>query len=114
MSSPSSSPNSNKRKFVTTSISPPPLRRKVQSTTTRKLSLVIVSYLSLTCHLENAVASFFTKTSQKPPEKIKWQERAPNNNSPNSLIVGKYDPIGDVGVTTDRKRLKVAAFDFVS
>ncbi|KAE9377779.1 DNA kinase/phosphatase Pnk1 [Stipitochalara longipes BDJ] len=85
-----------------TPISPPPLRRKVQSTIT-----------------QTAVASFFTPASQKPSEKVLWQERAPNDDIPNTLLVGKYVPstepssaLKDEGINT--KRLKVAAFDFDS
>lgn len=83
-------------------ISPPPLRRKVQSTTT-----------------QTAVASFFTPTSQKPPEKIIWQERGPNDDTPSTLLVGKYVPSSAPNsdsndFNTATKRLKVAAFDFDS
>ena len=65
---------------------------------------------------ETAVASFFTPTSKKAPEKIIWQERAPNDGTSNSLIVGKYVPTNDSSsvVSTKDKRWKVAAFDFVS
>ncbi|EDO01508.1 hypothetical protein SS1G_03983 [Sclerotinia sclerotiorum 1980 UF-70] len=82
------------------SISPPPLRRKVQSTTT-----------------QTAVATFFTPTSQKPPEKISWQERAPNDDLPSTLLVGKFEPptssVTEVS-SPNLKRNKVAAFDFDS
>jgi len=67
--------------------------------------------------LETAVASFFTPTSQKPPEKIIWQERAPNDDTPSTLIVGQYaavdNPISAVNEHESRKK-KLAAFDFVS
>jgi len=68
---------------------------------------------------ENAVASFFTPMSQKPPEKIIWQERAPNDDTPKTLLVGKYEPsdMSNSGQTSQSyaaKRRKVAAFDFVS
>ncbi|KAH8596458.1 polynucleotide kinase 3 phosphatase-domain-containing protein [Bisporella sp. PMI_857] len=95
MPSPSSNPN--KRKFVGGSISPPPLRQKVQSTTT-----------------QHAVASFFTKTSQKPPEKITWQERGPDEESPRTLLVGKYVPTDRPADDKEEKRRKIAAFDFDS
>ncbi|KAI9643401.1 DNA kinase/phosphatase Pnk1 [Ciborinia camelliae] len=81
-------------------ISPPPLRRKVQSTTT-----------------QTAVASFFTPTSQKPPEKISWQERAPNDDTPSTLLVGKFEPSNSSAkevLSRNLKRNKVAAFDFDS
>jgi bifunctional polynucleotide phosphatase/kinase len=55
---------------------------------------------------ERTVASFFTPTSQKKPEKITWRVV-------NSVVIGKY--------TTDsgeqparREKAKVAAFDLVS
>ncbi|KAG9245038.1 bifunctional polynucleotide phosphatase/kinase [Calycina marina] len=87
----------NKRKFVSATVSPPPLRRKLQSTTT-----------------QNSVASFFTKTSQKPPEKIKWQERAVDDDTPGTLIVGRYEPTGVEPMIAQNKRAKVAAFDLDS
>lgn len=73
--------------------------------------------MSTNTYLETAVASFFTPASQKPPEKIVWQERAPNDDTPSTLLVGKYTPTGDPASTTnasDGKRTKMAAFDFVS
>ncbi|KAL4868792.1 hypothetical protein BDV12DRAFT_169040 [Aspergillus spectabilis] len=73
-------------------ISPPPLRRKVESTVTKTVS-----------------ASFFTPASQKKPEPITW--RILNN----SLLVGKFSPGPE---EKDRKRdtgkPRVAAFDFDS
>ena len=74
----------------------------------------------LTCYVATAVASFFTPTSQKPPEKIVWHERAPNENTPNTLLVGKYDLTKSHSASAagsslkEMKRRKVAAFDFVS
>ncbi|KAL6251359.1 DNA kinase/phosphatase Pnk1 [Rhinocladiella similis] len=69
------------------SISPPPIKRKVESTTTNK-----------------AVASFFKPTSQKEPEKLIW--RIVNN----SLIVGRYDE-PKVSPQTRILPVKIAAFD---
>ena len=48
-----------------------------------------------------------------------WQERAPNDDTPNSLLVGKYVPSNEssfalIDEGTEAKRRKVAAFDFVS
>jgi len=98
-------------------VSPPPVRRKVQSTTTRMLrrkSFPLKTFYD-NIHAENAVASFFTRASLKPPEKITWRERAPNDNTPASLLVGKY---GFHGERTDSQKnpskVKIAAFDFVS
>ncbi|KAH7356726.1 polynucleotide kinase 3 phosphatase [Rhexocercosporidium sp. MPI-PUGE-AT-0058] len=77
------------------------------------------STCKLTFLVETAVASFFTPSSQKPPEKITWQERAPNDDAPDSLVVGRYEPATDF--TKDQKptdgemkRYKIAAFDFDS
>ncbi|KAL1968857.1 hypothetical protein VTN77DRAFT_1218 [Rasamsonia byssochlamydoides] len=70
-------------------VSPPPLKRKVESTTTRQ-----------------AVASFFTPASQKKPEKVTW--RIVNN----SLVVGKYSP--DNQQSQGGRKRKVAAFDLDS
>jgi hypothetical protein len=113
MTSPS---NAGKRKqSVDPPVSPPPLRRKVQSTTTRTRSLSHIYLKPFNYFIENAVASFFTPTSQKPPEKIIWQERAPNDDTPSTLLVGKYEPSDTLSdVQTSGKRRKVAAFDFVS
>lgn len=66
----------------------------------------------------SAVASFFKPASEKPPEKIAWQERAENDDKPATLLVGKYvpsdvvDPQSTVPFTLPRR--KIAAFDFVS
>ncbi|PBP19500.1 polynucleotide kinase 3 phosphatase [Diplocarpon rosae] len=83
-------------------ISPPPLRRKLQSNTT-----------------QTAVASFFTPASRKPPEKIIWQERALNEDTPSSLVIGKYEPTKEFSsdansLAGEAKRCKIAAFDFDS
>ncbi|EXJ77494.1 hypothetical protein A1O3_09720 [Capronia epimyces CBS 606.96] len=69
------------------SISPPPVKRKVQSITTNK-----------------AVASFFKPASQKEPEKLTWR------NVEKTLIVGRYDA-SNVPPHTRTLPVKVAAFD---
>ncbi|GIC88424.1 putative DNA 3'-phosphatase Tpp1 [Aspergillus udagawae] len=74
----------------TRAISPPPLKRKVESTVTKR-----------------TVASFFTPTSQKKPEKITW--RVVNN----SLVIGKYTT-GPGEQPARREKAKVAAFDLDS
>lgn len=101
-------------------VSPPPLKRKVESTTTSKFpdtqllqksKLVGSDYETP----EAAVASFFTPVSQKKPEKITW--RIVNK----SLVVGKYDNKSTATseqTTTRReevtgKKRKIAAFDLV-
>lgn len=69
----------------------------------------------LTQYIENAVASFFTPASQKPPERMQWQERGADEDSPRTLLVGRYVPAKDATTDlNDKKRRKVAAFDFVS
>ena len=73
-------------------ISPPAVKRKVQSTTNQK-----------------QVASFFTPASQKGPQRITWRTVA------DSLLVAKYQP---QRVQEDAqqfpKRRKIAAFDLDS
>ncbi|KAF9886227.1 hypothetical protein FE257_011950 [Aspergillus nanangensis] len=73
----------------TRSISPPPLKRKVESSISKK-----------------AVSSFFTPASQKKPEKISW--RVVNN----SLVAGKYAKESDRKQAAEKP--KVAAFDLDS
>ncbi|RJE26556.1 Polynucleotide [Aspergillus sclerotialis] len=70
-------------------ISPPPLKRKVESTVTNR-----------------AVSTFFTPLSQKKPDPITW--RIVNN----SLVVGKYNIATDQ--RRDSQKKKVAAFDLDS
>lgn len=62
---------------------------------------------------ESAVATFFTPTSQKPKEKTIWTERAPNEDTPATLLVGKYEPDKQEKEESAVKRRKVAAFDLV-
>jgi hypothetical protein len=69
--------------------------------------------------IANAVASFFTPASQKQPQKITWQERASSDDTPNTLIVGKYLTEDDLKTkpselkAAGKNRRKVAAFDLV-
>ncbi|PLB46952.1 polynucleotide kinase 3'-phosphatase [Aspergillus steynii IBT 23096] len=71
-------------------ISPPPLKRKVEPTVTKK-----------------AMSSFFTPTSQKKPEQLSW--RIVNN----SLVIGKYSKESGPKKEYPAKP-KIAAFDFDS
>ncbi|KAI9733233.1 MAG: hypothetical protein M1834_003317 [Cirrosporium novae-zelandiae] len=71
------------------SVSPPSVRRKVESATTRK-----------------AVANFFTPVSKKEPEPVAWRI------VDQSLLVGKYTPKNTSIITNlPKKRRKIAAFD---
>ncbi|KAI4236292.1 MAG: hypothetical protein LQ349_002629 [Xanthoria aureola] len=76
-----------KRDAERDSVSPPPIRRKLESTTTKK-----------------AVAGFFTPASKKSPDRTHW--RVVNG----TLLVGRYSPYDAHPV----KRRKIAAFDFDS
>ncbi|KKY28613.1 putative polynucleotide kinase3phosphatase [Phaeomoniella chlamydospora] len=69
------------------SISPPPLKRKIESTTTSK-----------------AIATFFKPASQKKPEQIIW--RIVNR----ALLIAKYTVEGSPTISGPRPR-KIAAFD---
>ncbi|KAL1959216.1 hypothetical protein VTO42DRAFT_2721 [Malbranchea cinnamomea] len=72
-------------------VSPPPMKRKIVSTTTGQ-----------------TVANFFKPISQKEPPKIQW--RTVNN----SCIIGKYTPKGEPqqpSTPVDGKKRRVAAFD---
>ncbi|KAL2355708.1 polynucleotide kinase 3 phosphatase-domain-containing protein [Cryomyces antarcticus] len=70
------------------SVSPPPVKRKVESTTTK-----------------SAVASFFTPASKKVPEKISW--RVVNE----TLLVARY---GSPNPSSSQARQRVVGLDFDS
>ncbi|KAL8912783.1 MAG: hypothetical protein Q9172_007437 [Xanthocarpia lactea] len=75
------------------SVSPPPIRRKLESTTTKK-----------------AVAGFFTPASKKTPDRTHW--KVING----TLLAGRYrpdEPLGSIDAQP-LKRRKIAAFDFDS
>jgi bifunctional polynucleotide phosphatase/kinase len=61
---------------------------------------------------ENAVANFFTPASQKPKDRTIWSERGPNDDTPATLLVGRYEPENKERETTPRR--KIAAFDLDS
>ncbi|KAM0548173.1 hypothetical protein ACHAPJ_009971 [Fusarium lateritium] len=90
-----SSDSQSKRKAADAPVSPPPLKRKVQSGTTK-----------------TAVANFFTPTSQKPKDPTVWTERSPNDDTPATLLVGRFEPEKKEDKTI--KRRKIAAFDLDS
>jgi hypothetical protein len=83
----------------------------------QRVGLIAIAqlWIRLISSIENAVSSFFTPASKKPPEKIVWQERGINDDSPATLIVGKYMPSVNPGSddSSEHLRTKVAAFDFV-
>ncbi|EGY22426.1 bifunctional polynucleotide phosphatase/kinase [Verticillium dahliae VdLs.17] len=87
--------SSSKRKPSDAPVSPPPLKRKLASGTTK-----------------GAVANFFTPTSQKPKDRTVWSERAPKNDTPATLLVAKYEPEAKEETSTNKRR-KVAAFDLL-
>lgn len=62
--------------------------------------------------LETAVANFFTPTSQKPKDRTIWSQRAPNDDVPATLLVGRYQPDAHDGEGPLRR--KIAAFDLDS
>ena len=93
-------------------ISPPPLKRKVVSTTTsmwtsncKNHSLIRIPGRRLTYNCQGAtVANFFKPLSAKDPERVSW--RILNK----SLLVAKYDNKSIPAYSTPRK---VASFDLV-
>ncbi|KAH7003060.1 polynucleotide kinase 3 phosphatase-domain-containing protein [Fusarium venenatum] len=86
-----------KRKASDAPVSPPAIKRKVQSGTTK-----------------TAIANFFTPTSQKPKDPTIWSERSPNDNDdiPATLLVGRFEP--EKKEDKKVKRRKIAAFDLDS
>ncbi|KAG8677593.1 hypothetical protein FPOAC1_003617 [Fusarium poae] len=86
-----------KRKASDAPVSPPAIKRKVQSGTTK-----------------TAIANFFTPASQKPKDPTIWSERSPNNNDdiPATLLVGRFQP--EKKEDRKEKRRKIAAFDLDS
>ena len=93
------------------SLSPPPMKRRYESTTTSKTSIRSGLSFYLSTITEQTVASFFTPVSKKEPEQITWRILK------DSLLVGKYDPNAVSSAlpdtSTNLKRTKIAAFDFV-
>jgi bifunctional polynucleotide phosphatase/kinase len=50
---------------------------------------------------------------------MRWSEQAPNDDTTNTLLIGRYEPSNDsssqkTAHLADSKRHKIAAFDFVS
>ncbi|KAL8948829.1 MAG: hypothetical protein Q9222_005013 [Ikaeria aurantiellina] len=76
-----------KRGAENTSVSPPPLKRKIESTTTNK-----------------AIAGFFTPSSKKNRDKTTWRVVK------TTLLAGQYD--SEPQRHESIKRRKIAAFDF--
>ncbi|KAI0469299.1 polynucleotide kinase 3 phosphatase-domain-containing protein [Xylaria cf. heliscus] len=89
---------STKRKASTStkSISPPPVKRKAQSTISK-----------------DTVAQFFTPTSQKPKGRTTWTMRG-DGGGPPTLLVGRFEPEEPEGGQEETARRKIAAFDLDS
>ncbi|KAJ6440651.1 bifunctional polynucleotide phosphatase/kinase [Purpureocillium lavendulum] len=84
-----------KRKAAEAPISPPPVKRALQSNTTK-----------------SAVANFFTPASQKPKDRTAWSQRGPSDDVLATLLVGSFVPEKhDVSASPRRK---IAAFDLDS
>lgn len=69
------------------------------------------------CEPDGAVANFFKPASQKKDQpRVSWSERAPDDDSPATLLVGRYDGNATAQEQPDNKesRMKVAAFDLDS
>ena len=62
------------------------------------------SRVFLTSSIDTTVASFFTPTSKKEPEKVSW--KTVNQ----TLLVGRYGELAREG----KRPRKIAGFDFVS
>lgn len=68
---------------------------------------------------ESAVVNFFTPMSKRPKERILWNERAPGNGFPATLLVAKYtaesdsEPPSKQTISEEKQRTKIAAFDLV-
>ena len=59
------------------------------------------------------MANFFTPVSQKPKDRTIWSERGRNEDTPATLLVGRYSPeLGDKKPPAPRR--KIAAFDLDS
>ncbi|KAF4122020.1 bifunctional polynucleotide phosphatase/kinase [Geosmithia morbida] len=82
-----------KRKAADGPISPPPLKRRVQSGTT---------------------TNFFKPASQKPRDRTVWSERAPADGGPATLLVARYEPEDAAAAVERDARRKIAAFDLDS
>ncbi|KEZ44702.1 hypothetical protein SAPIO_CDS2785 [Scedosporium apiospermum] len=92
----STGPSNTSKRGPDAPVSPPPLKRRLQSGTTK-----------------SAVANFFTPTSQKPKDKTIWTERAPDDDTPATLLVGRYQPDKKEAEPLSKRR-KIAAFDLDS
>ncbi|KAH8882364.1 PNK3P-domain-containing protein [Thozetella sp. PMI_491] len=74
----------------------PPTKRKVPSAISK-----------------SAIANFFTPASQKPKDRTSWAERSHDEDTPATLLVGKYVAEG-ASQELEPKRRKIAAFDLDS
>jgi len=102
--------SSTKRASSQDGVSPPPVKRKQPSTTTRTCQncAYYVPKFGFSHIAEKAVSNFFKPASQKEPDKVSW--RIVNN----SLLIGKYHvPLEVVKLESNDDKRKIAAFDFV-
>ena len=109
------------------SISPPPMKRQIQSAVTSEhldpsrgifnTSIQINSMLSRPISnpsvIESSVASFFTPASQRPKSQVKWEERAPAKDEPTSLLVARFGSQDASPSSHSPGKRKIAAFDLV-
>lgn len=115
-----SSPSSAKRKGNEGDISPPPIKRKLQSHTNSmyggsmpRTAVTVEHGLPDACQSEEAISNFFTPTSQKPRDRTTWSERAAGGSERPTLLVGRYEADAPMADGPAGKRRKIAAFDLV-
>jgi bifunctional polynucleotide phosphatase/kinase len=108
------SPTRVKKRGADEAVSSPPAKKKVQSGTTSALIWDLAPFPATSADflgsIESAIVNFFTPSSQKPKDKTVWSERAPDDDTPETLLVGRYET--DTKNTAPKRR-KIAAFDLV-
>lgn len=90
-------------------VSPPPVKRRIQSTTTSECLYAAYNFAVDEEKLEDKVASFFKPLSEKPTETTTW------NVVESSLLVAHHEPFPElIQERRQSKRRRIAAFDLVS